>query len=159
MTSKRYNNFIKWNDEMIKKFDLEHYHENFNFIIRFIESRRVKCILKFLQADKQDKVIEIGCGAGDILGKIGKGKLTGLDISQYILNIAKKKYQSIKFVVGNAEDLPEEIKQNQYDKIFCSEVLEHVEHPNKVLDEINKIAKEDSVIVVSFPNEKQINKI
>jgi len=158
MTDKKYDNFIKWNDEMIKKFDLEHYHENANFIVRFIESRRVKFILRFLDANKQDRIIELGCGAGDILGNIKQGNLTGVDISQYILDIAEKRYRNIIFVLGNIESLPEEIKKNQYNKIICSEVLEHVENPTKVLEEIKKIAREDSVIVISIPNEKLINK-
>ena len=159
MINKRYNNFIKWNDEMIKKFDLEHYHVNSNFIIRFIERKRVKSILNFLKVNKKDATIEIGCGSGDILGKINKGELIGLDISQYILNIAKKRYKNIKFINGNAENFPKEIINCKFDKIYCSEVLEHVEDPINVLKEIKKISKNDSIIVISIPNEKLINQI
>ena len=159
MMNKRYNNFIKWNNEMIRKFDLEHYHTNSNFVIRFIENKRVKQILSFLKINENDTVIEIGCGVGDILSRLDKGILTGMDISQYILDIAKKKYKSIKFINGNAENLPVEISQNKYDKIICSEVLEHVENPVNVLKEIKKISKDNSIIVISIPNEKLINQI
>lgn len=159
MIRKKYDNFIEWNDRMIKKFDLEHYHKNPNLIIRFIEVRRVKTILKFLGVVNKEKVIEVGCGAGDILSKIRGYYLTGLDISQYILDIAQKNYPGIKFVLGNAENLPEKIRKNRYDKIICSELLEHTENPQKVLGEIKRIAKKESVIVISIPNEKLINKI
>jgi len=144
---------------MIKKFDLEHYHSNLNFVIRFIEYRRVKYILNFLRINKKDIIIEIGCGAGDILGKINKGILIGVDISKYILDIAKERYKNIEFINGNAENLPVKISQNKYDKIICSEVLEHTENPINVLKEIKKISKDDSVIVISVPNEKLINQI
>jgi len=159
MAKKRYDDFIKWNDEMLKKFDLEHYHANANFVVRFIESRRVARILAFLTANDSDEIIEIGCGAGDIIGKIGKGRLTGVDISRYILDIARKRYPKVRFIVGDAENLPAEISQKQYDKIICSEVLEHVENPSRVLEEIKGLAKKDSVVVVSVPNEKLINRI
>ncbi|MBU2579476.1 class I SAM-dependent methyltransferase [Candidatus Parcubacteria bacterium] len=159
MSNKRYDNFVKWNNEMIKKFDLEHYHDNFNFVIRFIEHKRVECILSFLKINKKDIVIEIGCGVGDILNKINSNKLIGVDISQYILNIAKKRYKNIRFINGNAENLPIKISRNKYDKIICSEVLEHVENPVKVLKEIKKISKNNSIIVISAPNEKLINRI
>jgi len=159
MADKKYDNFKEWNEEMLKKFDLEHYHDNSNFIIRFIESRRVKWILRFLEIDEKDKVIEIGCGAGDILNKVEASDVTGVDISNYILEVGRKRYPRIRFVGGNAEDLPEEIGRDKYDKIFCSEVLEHVERPDRVLAEMSKIAKENSVVVVSIPNEGLINKI
>jgi len=159
MRNIRYNNFEKWNDEMIKKFDLEHYHNSSNFVIRFIESRRVKCVLMFISPSEKDKIIEIGCGAGDILGKIKKGSLTGLDISQYIIDRAKKRFKKISFIVGNAQNLPQEVKKRQFDKIICSEVLEHVEEPERVLKEIKKISRKESIVVISIPNEGLINKI
>ena len=65
----------------------------------------------------------------------------------------------VKFIKGNLENLPKEIVDLKFDKIYCSEVLEHVENPIKVLKEIKKIAKPRSIIVVSIPNEKLINKI
>jgi len=157
MANKRYDNFTQWNDEMLKKFDLEHYHANANFIVRFIESKRVKFILKFIEAREGDEIIEIGCGAGDIIGRVEKGETTGVDISRYILNVARQRYPQVKFVAGNAEELPDEIIKNRYDKIICSEVIEHVENPDKVLTEIRRLAKKDSAVVISVPNENLID--
>ena len=156
---KNIENFETWNEEMSKKYNPDRYHQSSNLIIRFIENKRVKQILSFLKINENDTVIEIGCGVGDILSRLDKGILTGMDISQYILDIAKKKYKSIKFINGNAENLPVEISQNKYDKIICSEVLEHVENPVNVLKEIKKISKDNSIIVISIPNEKLINQI
>ena len=156
---KKIENFENWNEEMSKKYNPDRYHQSSNLIIRFIENKRVKQILSFLKINENDTVIEIGCGVGDILSRLDKGILTGMDISQYILDIAKKKYKSIKFINGNAENLPVEISQNKYDKIICSEVLEHVENPVNVLKEIKKISKDNSIIVISIPNEKLINQI
>lgn len=159
MLDKRYDNFREWNEEMLKKFDLEHYHDNASFIVRFIEGRRVKWILKFLEARGDDRVLEVGCGAGDILNKVRASERVGVDISDYILEVGRKRYSGIRFVKGDASDLPEEIKKDSYDKIFVSEVLEHVERPAKVFGQISEVAKDDSIIVVSIPNEKLINKI
>ena len=157
MADKRYDNFAQWNEDMLKKFDLEHYHANSNFAVRFIESARVKSILKFIEAREGDEIIEIGCGAGDIIGRAERGNLTGVDISPYILGVARRRYPRVKFVAGNAEELPAEIAQKRYDKIICSEVIEHVENPDKVLAEIKRLAKKESVVVVSVPNEGLID--
>jgi len=155
-------NFESWNEEMVRKYNPENYHKNPNFIIRFIENKRVKGIINFLTLGHSDRIIDLGCGAGNIMEriKIG-GELTGVDLSDYLLGLAKKKsyFVPVKFVRSNIENLPKEITDFKFDKIYCSEVLEHLETPQNALKEIKKIAKKDSIIVISIPNEKLINKI
>lgn len=152
-------NFEQWNDEMIKKFDLEHYHENANFIIRFIERRRTKAILDFLDARDEDAILDVGCGAGDILKKIKRGRLFGIDISSYILDIAKDKLKDKKasLVKGDVERLSEYFPPMKFNKIYCSEVIEHIRNPEKAIQEIKKIISKDGLAVISIPNEGAIN--
>lgn len=155
-------NFESWNEEMARKYNPERYHKSPNPIVRFIERRRVGEIIRFLDARNFDRVIELGCGAGNIMEKIGSAKeLWGIDLSDFMLELAQqKKYKvPVKFVKANIEELPKKITDSKFDKIYCSEVLEHVENPDKVLGQIKRIAKKDSIVVVSVPNEKLINKI
>ncbi|MBU4580260.1 methyltransferase domain-containing protein [Patescibacteria group bacterium] len=155
-------NFEVWNEEMAKKYNPDKYHRSSNLIVKFIENKRVLEIIKQLNLKNNDKIIEIGCGAGNIMERIKTGKeLWGMDLSDFMIELSKKrKYHiPVKFIKGNAENLPEEIVNNKFDKIYCSEVLEHVEDPAKVFGEIKKISKNDSIIVVSIPNEKLINQI
>ncbi len=160
--SDKNNNFEAWNEEMAKKYNPDKYHRSANLIVRFIEKKRTKWIIKFLNFRKDDLVIELGCGAGNIMEEIGSVKeLWGVDLSDYLLEIAgEKSYQSsVKFIKGDIENLPESVAENKFDKIYCSEVLEHVQNPPKALLEIKKITKKNSIIVVSVPNEELINKI
>ena len=48
---------------MSRKYDSESYHLRSNFLIRWIERRRVQVILDFLQAGPADLVVEVGCGS------------------------------------------------------------------------------------------------
>ena len=75
----------------------------------------------------------------------------------YIYSDMNPKY--VQFIKGNVENLPKEVINCKFDKIYCSEVLEHVENPVNVLKEIKKISKNNSIIVISVPNEKLINQI
>jgi len=162
MTTINNSNFEDWNEEMSKKYNPENYHRSSNFIVRFIENQRTNQIVKLIDNQKKDIIIEIGCGSGSIMQKIKKAnQLWGIDLSDFMLKIARQKKYSvpIRLIKGNAEFLPDEITQLRFDKIYCSEVLEHVQNPDKVLSEIKKIAKSDSTIVVSIPNEGLINKI
>lgn len=151
--------FEKWNDEMIKKFDLEHYHENANFVIRFIEKKRTKAILDFLDARDEDIILDVGCGAGDILKKIKNGQLFGIDISSYILDIAKDKLKDkkVSLVKGDVEQLSEHFPSIKFNKIYCSEVVEHIQNPQKAIQEMGKMVGKDGLAVISIPNEGVIN--
>lgn len=155
-------NFENWNEKMSKKYNPDKYHRSSNLIVKFIENKRVLKIIEYLDLKDSDKIIEIGCGAGNIMQRIQKGReIWGVDLSNFMLKTSQKKKYHLpaRFVQGNAENLPEEIVNNKFDKIYCSEVLEHVENPARVFGEIKKIAKNDSIIVVSIPNEKLINRI
>jgi len=157
---KKIKNFEKWNETYIRKYDIEEYYKS-SPIVRFIEERRIKQIVNLVQAQKRDRIMELGCGAGHILEKIPQGNLTGVDLSETLLKKAGKRLQKRNAVLikGNIEELPQTVRNQKFDKIICSEVLEHVQNPGKVIDEILKIANEKSVIVISIPNEKLINRL
>jgi ubiquinone/menaquinone biosynthesis C-methylase UbiE len=149
--------FARWNEEMAHKYDPEAYHLRSNFLIRWIERRRVKVILRFLNIEPRDSVLEIGCGAGNILEQIKSDQLHGVDLSTFLL---KKSQQRLAFCQAtlaraNAERLP--FVDRQFGKLICSEVLEHVANPRRVISEIARVAKVNSIIVISVPNEVWID--
>ncbi len=154
--SMKISNFEKWNNDMVEKYNPNNYYTHTNPLIKYIENKRIHSIIKMLKPNNNDKIIEIGCGAGHILKRINKGKITGLDLSTYALKLARKRLsdKNVKLIKGNAEKLQ---FKDKFDKIICTEVLEHVQHPKKVIKEIQKISKNDSIIVISIPNEKLIN--
>ena len=156
-------NFEEWNESYVKKYDIDDYYAKSNFFVRLIEKKRIGAIIKFLEAKDTDKIIELGCGAGHVLEKISNGALTGLDLSETMLLAAKKRLEESKKVVallkGDAERLPCEVKSKKFDKIICSEVLEHTPRPEAVIDEIFNIAASEAVVIISIPNEKVINRL
>ncbi|HPH52023.1 MAG: class I SAM-dependent methyltransferase [Candidatus Portnoybacteria bacterium] len=161
MTEQTNKNFVQWNEAMALKYNPENYYKSHNFIIRFIENLRKKTIIKMLNPQNDDKIIELGCGAGNLMEAIKSAReLVGIDLSDFLLNLArsKKYFVNTKLIKGNIENLPEEIVNDKFDKIYCSEVLEHVEHPEQVLKEIKKIIKKNGILIVSIPNENLINK-
>jgi 2-polyprenyl-3-methyl-5-hydroxy-6-metoxy-1,4-benzoquinol methylase len=151
------NDFIQWNEEMAHKYDPEAYHLRSNFLIRWIERRRVKIILNFLNTHQQDRVLEIGCGAGNILEQIPATRLHGIDLSIFLIKKSQRRLISHQAILAqsNAEQLP--FVNGKFHKLVCSEVLEHVANPRRVIDEIARVATDDAVIVISIPNEAWID--
>lgn len=142
---------------MAHKYDPEAYHLRSNFLIRWIERRRVKTILNFLNTHQQDRVLEIGCGAGNILEQIPATRLHGIDLSTFLIKKSQCRLASHQVILAqsNAEQLP--FVNNKFQKLVCSEVLEHVADPRRVIGEIARVATSDAIIVISVPNEAWID--
>lgn len=144
---------------MIDKFDPEIYHTKSNLIVKIIIAMMVRVMFKMLDLKHKDLMIELGCGAGNILGKIPSVKnLIGMDISQKLLKRASiRGGNKIKLIAGDAEVLP--FQNNSFDKILCTEVIEHLLFPGKCLSEIQRIAKDKAIIVITTTNEDFLNKV
>ena len=105
-----------------------------------------------------DSAIDIGCGAGiysKILSDVGFARVLGVDISEDGIEIANRTFsmkdekKEIGFMVADAQNLDRSIA---YDFILCTEVIEHVDHPERVIEGINGLLKEDGIAIVSMPN-------
>ncbi len=143
--------FEKWNEEMFRKWGNEERYIKNNFIIRFVEGKRVRDLLKGLDRTEKE-ILEMGCGNGFILSKINFGNKTGVDFSKTAIDSCKKKFKDskgFKFVYGNIEKI--DLKK-KFDVVLCSEVLEHVNNPEKVIN--NLIKHSSKKILISVPNDK-----
>lgn len=150
---------VRWNDEMAQKYDPDAYHTRSNAIIRWIERQRVRAIRDLLQVKPGERVLEVGCGAGNVLEQIPTGNLFGLDLSTFLLAKSQRRLRSRQahLIQANAQQIP--FPSGWFDKLFCTEVLEHVIEPRQVLKEMLRTAQDDAVIVISVPNEAVINRL
>ena len=150
--------FKEWNEKMVEKYDPDAFHHHHNPFIRFIESKRVRSIFKMMDIEKDDRVIEIGCGAGNVIEKAPSGELFGTDISHSILLKAKHRLnQEANLFLADAQNLP--CKDQIFTKVICSEVLEHILDPSTALNEIARILKIQGIAIISIPNELLINRM
>jgi len=143
--------FIKYNNERI--------YRHPNPIIRFIERRRVSLLLKSLNPNPSDVILAAGCGEGYIENQIHKyRKFFMVDLSKTAIKKAKvnlKHMPNLEFLQADLEKLP--FPKAKFDKIECSEVIEHVWEPEKMLNEFHRVLKNNGSLVISFPNEPLIN--
>ena len=85
-----------------------------------------------------DKVVDIGCGTGDIRDLFPEDvSYVGFDISEKYIKAAQKKYgKRAKFIVGTAYDFlqkPDENNLDSADLVLCVGLLHHLDN-NDVLD-------------------------
>ncbi|MCB9521259.1 MAG: class I SAM-dependent methyltransferase [Myxococcales bacterium] len=149
-------NFEAWNEEMVREFDPGEYHDHPSPVVRAVERMRVSRIIALLQATPTSRVLEVGCGAGNILERIADAELHGVDISDYILEKARVRLGArATLLKADGEHLP--YPDAHFDRVYCSEVLEHVLDPAAVVREMRRVLKPNGIAVVSVPNEATIN--
>ncbi len=121
-------------------------------ISNIFHKERHKTSLKLLNPNKNEVILDAGCGDGTLALKIAKkSKLVyAVDISKSAFKKNKKiAPKNLFFEKGNIEKL--RFKDNTFDKIVCVETLEHLINPNKALNEFYRILKKGGRIVVTYP--------
>ena len=150
--------FRGWNEKMLEKYDPDAFHHHSNSFVRFIERMRVKAIFKAIDIRRDDCIIEIGCGAGNVIEKASPCKLFGVDISSSVLRKARQRLnEKVHLFQADAQYLP--CKDKSFTYIICSEVLEHLLDPSAAIKEMMRILKTQGAVVLSVPNESMINRI
>ncbi|HBN23050.1 MAG TPA: hypothetical protein DD412_07420 [Holosporales bacterium] len=99
--------------------------------------------------DKTDRILDFGCGSGrhtyEFLNQ-GYQNCFGYDIKNYLTVRHEKELSHFSFSEG---DLP--FKDNMFDLIFSTQVLEHVADYPKILKEMSRILKPGGVALHIFP--------
>jgi len=150
--------FRSWNEMMARKYDPDAFHHHPSRLVRWVEGKRVKTVLEQLRAQPGERVLEIGCGAGNVLEKIGLARPFGIDLSEQLLKKASKKTGgAVYLALAYGEKLC--FKDAAFEKVFCTEVLEHVLEPGLVICEAHRVLTVSGRAIFSVPNEDVINKI
>lgn len=125
-------------------------------LIQQAEYWREKLILKDLNYQAGEKLLEIGCGAGAVLGILGQTfadfKLAGIDLeskqieyaNNYLRNLGLR---NVDLRVGDAAKLP--WQDNYFDHLYAIWFLEHLPHPLQVLQEAKRVLKPGGTITVT----------
>jgi len=101
------------------------------------------------------RFLDIGCGWRTYIDSVQAGFRVGVDIALPLLkkNAVQNRTEGdgVFFILGDAENL-NFFKSGQFDFVLCSEVIEHVLHPEKVFEGIHNVLKEGGRFLVTTPN-------
>lgn len=99
------------------------------------------------------RVLEVAPGPGFFsieLAKLGRYQITGLDISQTLVQIATKRATeagvNVDFEKGNASAMP--FADNSFDFVYCSAAFKNFSEPVKALDEMYRVLVPGGVAVI-----------
>jgi len=119
--------------------------------------RRADYILGRINAKKGSKILEIGCGTGEIsflLAKKSQAEVLGTDICKPFIEQAKKKYhlKNLRFEVRDFNN-PKLLKARKFDFVVGNGILHHLYHNlDSAIPSIRRLLKPGGRIVFLEPN-------
>jgi len=143
---------------MAKRFDPDAFITKSGYFIRTIEAMRLERTKRSLNLGAGLSVLDLGCGPGNLLERLEGARVVGLDLSDYLLAQARARVAGragFEVLKGDAEHLP--FPDASFDRIVCSEVLEHIEKPDAAMREMRRVARPGARVVITVPNETLIN--
>ena len=101
---------------------------------------------------KGNSVLDIGIGTGQSSEALQRAgcKVTGIDISAKMLEIAKKKFPKFKLYKADIENNLPALKDKKFDIVVAIGVLEFVNDIEKVLRKVHKLLKPDGLFCFTY---------
>lgn len=128
-------------------------YESNNPLLKLLMNNFFKDLKSNLYSININSVLDVGCGEGYVTNCIKQCKkeahVEGIDYFDDVIEIATNLHPEIKFSQGSAYNLA--YKDNTFDLIVASEVLEHLEQPENAICEIKRVSNKYCIITV--PNE------
>ncbi len=110
-----------------------------------------KCLRK---SDIQPlSILEAGCGEGHFTNFLRNvyttSEIDAFDVSEKVVKQAKSTLDNINFKVGSIYSI--DASEGQYDLVVASEVLEHLETPEKAFGELMRVSS--AFVLITVPHE------
>ena len=100
--------------------------------------------------EEKAKVLDLGCGNGDILSELQKSKsVNGLGVEIEEKNIEECLLKNINVIEQNIDDGLANFSNDSFDVIILSQTIQVLKNPNTALEEITRIGK---TCIVTIPN-------
>ena len=127
--------------------------------LEFLDSFERNELKRMIYSAKGKKVLDVGCGTGRLFPEFQKMNfdITGIDVSQKMIDIAKNRCHKAKLLVGDVENLP--FKDDSFDVVVASFVVVHLKYLEKAFSEIYRVLKNGGVFIITNINQKKAPKL
>lgn len=132
-------------------------YDSLNRVISFgIDVKWRKKVVQLVADTQPESILDIATGTGDLIINMAKKtaatKLIGLDISEGMLSVGRKKINTdglgdrIEMVQADSENMP--FKDNSFDAITVAFGVRNFEHLEKGLGEILRVLKPGGIFII-----------
>ncbi len=113
-----------------------------------------KWIFDLIKPHLGKRVLEVGCGTGNIIQYMTHKNILGVDIEKVYINIAKERFKNKKNIKFQLFDLGKSLgsfKKFKPDTIICINVLEHIEKDEKFIKECESLLSPGGKLIIFVP--------
>ena len=123
-----------------------------NFLLQFWMRRFHTPTLQELHLNQSTNILDISCGTGELLKTLqGKAELYGIDISEEMLTVARKKLEpKVHLQKADVHNLP--FQDHFFDYVITTEAFHHYYNQPKALQEMIRITKNGGKVIVTDIN-------
>jgi SAM-dependent methyltransferase len=104
--------------------------------------------LRFLVPAGTD-VLEVGCGDGQLLAALRPRRGVGLDLSAGMVRRAASAHPTLRFVQGDAEDLP---LSGSFEYIVLADLIGYLEDVQVAFDTLHRASTPDTRVIITYFN-------
>lgn len=127
-------------------------HERADPVSRWHRRAFKEAIHRLVQQTGARSVLDAGCGEGFLVHYLARKdprlRLTGVDVREEAIAHARNRYpDAARFRKGSLYKLP--FSDNSFDAVLCSEVLEHMEDVDRVLQELKRVTRRYVIVTAA----------
>jgi ubiquinone/menaquinone biosynthesis C-methylase UbiE len=139
------------NDQLAREHPIDDYYANAPWLIRRIQRQRLHTIRSMVGPSTGLRIIEVGSGGGHVLRLFREAQLTAVDVSSVYLDTARRNLvgYDVHFMKGELQEL--QLPTASFDRVICTEVLEHTTDPSAIISEIRRILTPAGHAVITVP--------
>lgn len=110
-----------------------YYHERITEIYRYLVSPDLR-------------IIEIGCGEGDLLASLKPSIGVGIDLSEEMISRARRKHPDLRFVVCDAHEIDLE---QEFDAIILSDLVNDLWDVQAVMNQLDGLCSSGTRVIIN----------
>ncbi len=95
------------------------------------------------------RILELGCGHGDLLASLQPSFGTGIDFSKKMIQTASKKHPELHFIQADSNNIP---LKSKFDFIILSDLVNDLWDAQSVFNELHAIVHAGTRLVLNFYN-------
>lgn len=100
---------------------------------------------------KGARIIEIGCGRGDLLGALSPAYGLGVDLSSKMVKAAQQRHPNLNFRSADAHDLSEIVaREGTFDFVLLSDLVNDIWDVQRVLEQAHSLCGISGRVVLNF---------
>ncbi len=142
---------VEGNLDQIRFYDAYHRQHSLHKVTQMLHMEKrtvIRNLLSQVEAPEA-RALVVGCGSGEDT-EVVSPPVVAIDLSTIALGKARQKYPKHMYLAADAHRLP--FASDSFDIIICSEVIEHVQNPSRMLAEFQAVLKEGGVLLITTPN-------